>query len=118
MDNTASSFFGRLPIIFDCLFSYRVMSINPVPQPQPEFNSTVEKERLQNVMTFGSDKAPDISTKFPSRSQDELEEGMEVDRFDEVMREIEERQKFLDDMAALGQDKSHRSRIMTEISQV
>ena len=83
-----------------------------------EFNSTVEKERLQNVMTFGSDKAPDVSQKFPSRSQEEPEEEMEVDRFDEVVREIDDRQKFLDEMTALGQDKPHRSRIMTEISQV
>ena len=42
----------------------------------------------------------------------------EVDRFEEVMEEIEERRQFLQDMAALGQHEPHRIRIMAEISQV
>ena len=42
----------------------------------------------------------------------------EIDRFEEVLGEIEERREFLEDMAALGQDQPHRNRIMTEISQV
>ena len=73
----------------------------------------MEKERLQNVMTFGSDKAPKMK-----KGMQREEEEVEVDRFEEVLQEIEERQQFLEEMVALGQDKPHRNRIVTEISQV
>ena len=35
-----------------------------------------------------------------------------------VLKEIEERRQFLDEMEALGQGKQYRAQIMTEISQV
>lgn len=81
------------------------------------FNSTKEKSRLQNVMAFGCDLDDSTSRNQICQSKREEEEE-EVDRFEEVVREIEERKEFLRDMAALGQDKPHRNRIMTEISQV
>ncbi len=67
------------------------------------------------MMTFGTEDAP-IVPKPSVRTEEEEEE--EVDRFEEVLGEIEERRQFLDDMASLGQDRPHRDRIMTEISQV
>ena len=66
-------------------------------------------------MAFGKDLKP---PKAAGVSRQLAEEEEEVDRFEEVLGEIEERKQFLEDMAALGQDKPHRQRIMTEISQV
>ena len=83
----------------------------------PGYDSSKEKKKLQNVMAFGSDLEPITPTKASHKVVDEEEEEM-VDRFEEVLGEIEERKQFLDDMEALGQDKPHRARIMTEISQV
>lgn len=85
-------------------------------RPRPiGYNSTKEKERLQNVMAFGKDLEPPSSSTVHQPQREEEEE--EIDRFEEVMGEIEERRQFLEDMAALGQDKPHRNRILTEISQ-
>jgi transcriptional regulator of NAD metabolism len=74
-----------------------------------------EKARLQNVMAYGKDLEP---PKAVASSRPQVKDEEEIDRFAEVMGEIEERRKFLEDMAALGQDKPHRHKIMTEISQV
>lgn len=103
-------------ISFSQVFLDLVINVSYLdPLNLTEYNSTVEKERLQNVMTFGSDRAPETRQ---IQSEDYKVDEEEVDRFDEVLREIEERQQFLDEMAALGQDKPHRNRVMTEISQV
>lgn len=67
-------------------------------------------------MAFGKDLEPTKAGGISRRPQEEEEE--EVDRFEEVLGEIEERRQFLEDMTALGQDKPHRQRILTEISQV
>lgn len=68
-------------------------------------------------MAFGTDLKPSSSSRVRQPQREEEEEEEEIDRFEEVMGEIEERRQFLEDMAALGQDKPHRSRILTEISQ-
>ena len=81
------------------------------------YNSTTEKQKLQNVMAFGSELEPVASTvvkPHPLSDKDETE----VDRFEEVMKEIEERKEFLEEMEALGQGDKYRSKLMTEISQV
>lgn len=79
------------------------------------YNSSKEKQKLQNVMAFGSDIEP--TSVNPTHR---VEEGRqkEVDRFDEILQEITERKEFLDEMESLGQGKQYRSKIMTEISQV
>ena len=79
------------------------------------YNSTKEKEKLQNVMTYGSETAP---TSMVVRPQAVPEDETEVDRFDEVLKEIDERREFLEEMEALGQGKNYRAKVMTEISQV
>lgn len=68
------------------------------------------------MMAFGSEGEPRIGQRASVKEEEEVEE--EIDRFEEVIKEIEERRQFLQDMEALQQDKPHRSRIMTEISQV
>ena len=68
-------------------------------------------------MAFGSEvepAAPAVTRPHPLPAQDETE----VDRFEEVMKEIEERKEFLEEMEALGQGQKYRSELMTEISQV
>lgn len=81
------------------------------------YNSTKEKAKLQNVMAFGSDLEPSAPPR-PRQAEAGAGEGHDIDRFEEVVKEIEERRQFLDEMEALGQGKAHRNRIMTEISQV
>ena len=83
------------------------------------YNSTKEKAKLQNMMAYGSDLEPEAAApKGRGMLREEEEEEEEIDRFEEVLGEIEERRQFLADMAALGQDRPHRTKIMTEISQV
>ena len=79
------------------------------------YDSTKEKEKLQNVMAFGSEVAPKSSVAKPLP---EPEEQTEVDRFEEILKEIEERKEFLDEMEALGQGNNYRAKLTTEISQV
>ena len=67
------------------------------------------------MMTFGCEVAPTSSL---ARAQPEPEDGTELDRFDEILKEIEERKEFLEEMEALGQGKNYRTKLMTEISQV
>lgn len=66
-------------------------------------------------MTFGCEVAPKSSV---ARPQPEPEDDIELDRFDEILKEIEERKEFLEEMEALGQGKNYRTKLMTEISQV
>jgi len=95
----------------------RMTDKEPEYRPLPcRYNSSREKEKLQNMMAFGSELEP---TPPPRSSPPQLrEEEDEVDRFDEVLQEIEERRQFLAEMEALGQGKKYNTQIMTEISQV
>ena len=79
------------------------------------YNSTKEKQKLQNVMAFGSEIEP---TPMAVRPHPLSEEETEMDRFEEVLKEIEERKEFLEEMEALGQGQKYRTKLMTEISQV
>nr|XP_024643322.1 UPF0193 protein EVG1 isoform X1 [Macaca nemestrina] len=74
-----------------------------------------EKQRLQNIFAMGKDpeerkrKAPPARQEAPAPEQD---------RFEELVKEIQERKEFLTDMEALGQGKQYRGIILAEISQV
>ena len=80
------------------------------------YNSTKEKQKLQNVMAFGSEvePAPTLARPKPLCSEEETE----LDRFEEVIKEIEERREFLEEMETLRQGHKYRTKVMTEISQV
>uniref|UniRef100_A0A2K6B4C1 Chromosome 22 open reading frame 23 n=1 Tax=Macaca nemestrina TaxID=9545 RepID=A0A2K6B4C1_MACNE len=73
-----------------------------------------EKQRLQNIFAMGKDpeerkrKAPPARQEAPAPEQD---------RFEELVKEIQERKEFLTDMEALGQGKQYRGIILAEISQ-
>uniref|UniRef100_A0A8C5KSL0 RIKEN cDNA 1700088E04 gene n=1 Tax=Jaculus jaculus TaxID=51337 RepID=A0A8C5KSL0_JACJA len=73
-----------------------------------------EKRRLQSIFATGKDpekwgkKAPPVPQKDP---------GPELDRFEELVKEIQDRKEFLAAMESLGQDKQYRGIILAEISQ-
>nr|XP_054961674.1 UPF0193 protein EVG1 isoform X7 [Pan paniscus] len=83
-------------------------------KPQATRDLEKEKQRLQNIFATGKDleerkrKAPPARQKAPAP---------ELDRFEELVKEIQERKEFLADMEALGQGKQYRGIILAEISQ-
>eukprot|EP00066_Takifugu_rubripes_P022107 XP_011611373.1 PREDICTED: UPF0193 protein EVG1 [Takifugu rubripes] len=87
--------------------------------PGPTRDVEKEKRRLQNIMSTGQEEPAPVSS---GRGPDPDTGG--GDRFQEarfsfaVLGEIEERRRFLADMASLGQGKKYINIITTEISQV
>ncbi|XP_072890128.1 UPF0193 protein EVG1 isoform X1 [Hemitrygon akajei] len=83
-------------------------------RPRPTRNLEKEKQRLQNIMATGKDgPMPDKK----QRPKEEEEEKPEIDRFDELCNEIEERRQFLEQMESFGRGKEFRGIIHAEISQ-
>uniref|UniRef100_F7HWU8 Chromosome 22 open reading frame 23 n=1 Tax=Callithrix jacchus TaxID=9483 RepID=F7HWU8_CALJA len=73
-----------------------------------------EKRRLQNIFATGKDPEERKRKARPGRQQ---APAPEQDRFEELVKEIQERKEFLADMEALGQGKQYRGIILAEISQ-
>ncbi|XP_020370272.1 UPF0193 protein EVG1 [Rhincodon typus] len=82
-------------------------------RPRPTRNLEKEKQRLQNLMATGKD-GPEPNLK-PKPKKDE-EEAPEIDRFEELCNEIEERREFLEQMESFGRGKEFRAIIQSEIS--
>ncbi|XP_067230895.1 UPF0193 protein EVG1 isoform X2 [Chanodichthys erythropterus] len=82
-------------------------------QPSATRDLEKEKRRLQNVLSTGQKDAG------PTHSQRDLTERREqqIDRFQEVLDEIEDRRQFLEEMIALGKGHQYQHLINTEISQ-
>lgn len=75
-----------------------------------------EKHRLQTILATG--KEPEERKRKPTPTPGRQEDpAPEVDRFDELVKEIQERKEFLADMEALGQGRQYRGLILAEISQ-
>ncbi|KAK6171131.1 hypothetical protein SNE40_019387 [Patella caerulea] len=85
--------------------------------PHKVTRSTREKEKLANIMAFGEDvdKSKKVKVK---RVELPEEDEVEIDRFDELKCEVEDRQNFLTDMIKLGRGKEFKTVIDTEISQL
>ncbi|KAH0616900.1 hypothetical protein JD844_028357 [Phrynosoma platyrhinos] len=83
-------------------------------RPQATRDLEKEKERLQNIFATGKDKIRKKPQKQPVKVEEDVPEP---DRFDELVNEVEDRQKFLAEMEALGKGKSYHGIILTEISQ-
>ncbi|XP_067876063.1 UPF0193 protein EVG1 [Heterodontus francisci] len=83
-------------------------------RPRPSRNLEKEKKRLQNIMATGKDGPEPNHTQKPKKEE---EEQPEIDRFEELCTEIEERRQFLEQMESLGRGKDFRAIIHTEISQ-
>ncbi|UJR22779.1 hypothetical protein I4U23_025811 [Adineta vaga] len=85
-------------------------------QPRPiKARTEQEKDRLAHMMAYGIDP-----TKMPSKSAQDSESPpppKELDRFDELILEIEERKKFLDQMTALGKRRDYQQVISNEIAE-
>ncbi|NXI41775.1 EVG1 protein, partial [Galbula dea] len=74
-----------------------------------------EKQRLQNILATGKDVVEhNVKQKLVQTKEEEIPE---LDRFEELVNEIQERREFLADMEALGQGKKYRNIVLTEISQ-
>ncbi|KAM5334709.1 UPF0193 protein EVG1 isoform 3-T3 [Glossophaga mutica] len=74
-----------------------------------------EKRRLQNIFATGKDRG-ERKRKPPPKKQQNAP-APELDRFEELVKEIQERKEFLADMEALGQGRQYRGIILAEISQ-
>ncbi|XP_007939847.1 UPF0193 protein EVG1 [Orycteropus afer afer] len=82
-------------------------------KPQAPRDLEKEKRRLQNI--FATGKPEGCKRKVPPVRQEEP--APEPDRFEELVKEIQERKEFLAAMEALGQGRQYRGIILTEISQ-
>ncbi|XP_078093272.1 UPF0193 protein EVG1 [Mustelus asterias] len=82
--------------------------------PRATRNLEKEKQRLQNLMATGKADPEPNRKPIPKKVE---EEAPEIDRFEELCTEIEERQMFLEEMESLGKGKDFRAIIQTEISQ-
>uniref|UniRef100_A0A4X1VE71 Uncharacterized protein n=1 Tax=Sus scrofa TaxID=9823 RepID=A0A4X1VE71_PIG len=82
-------------------------------RPQATRDLEKEKRRLQNI--FATGKEPEERKRKPPVQQEAP--APELDRFEELVKEIQERKAFLADMEALGQGRRYRGVILTEISQ-
>ncbi|XP_027450715.1 UPF0193 protein EVG1 isoform X8 [Zalophus californianus] len=74
-----------------------------------------EKRRLQNIFATGKDSEERKRKPPPVQQEDS---APELDRFEELVKEIQERKEFLAGMEALGQGRQYRGIILAEISQV
>ncbi|XP_041838564.1 UPF0193 protein EVG1 isoform X2 [Melanotaenia boesemani] len=84
--------------------------------PGPTRDLEKEKKRLQDIMATGKEESTTVSSQ-KTRSHPYSEVSKEIDRYQEVLNEIEERRQFLADMVALGQEKKYINIINTEIAQ-
>ncbi|NXU52766.1 EVG1 protein, partial [Turnix velox] len=84
-------------------------------KPQARRDLEKEKQRLQNILAMRKDMAESNVKKMLVQTKEE--ETPEPDRFEELVKEVQERKEFLEEMEALGQGKKYRSIVLTEISQ-
>ncbi|XP_048211571.1 UPF0193 protein EVG1 isoform X2 [Perognathus longimembris pacificus] len=73
-----------------------------------------EKRRLQHIFATGKDPEERRKKETPVQQEDL---SPAVDRFEELVKEIQDRKEFLSAMEALGQGKQYRGLILAEISQ-
>uniref|UniRef100_A0ABI8A6H5 Uncharacterized protein n=1 Tax=Felis catus TaxID=9685 RepID=A0ABI8A6H5_FELCA len=83
-------------------------------KPQATRDLEKEKRRLQNIFATGKDSEERKRKAPPVRQEDP---APELDRFEELVKEIQDRKEFLADMEALGQGRQYRGIILAEISQ-
>ncbi|NXX84582.1 EVG1 protein, partial [Urocolius indicus] len=84
-------------------------------RPQATRDLEKEKQRLQNILATGKDVVEQEAKQMPRQMKEE--EIPEPDRFEELVKEVQERREFLAEMEALGQGKKYQRIILTEISQ-
>ncbi|XP_041527980.1 UPF0193 protein EVG1 [Microtus oregoni] len=82
-------------------------------KPQATRDLEKEKRRLQNIFATGKD----IEERKTAPRMQQEDPAPEVDRFEELVKEVQDRKEFLAAMEALGQGKQYRGIILAEISQ-
>ncbi|CAN0211695.1 UPF0193 protein EVG1 [Lampetra fluviatilis] len=85
-------------------------------RPKPGKNTEAEKQRLQNLMATGQADEQG-GTHRPRQPRTPPPPEPELDRFTELMEEIEERRVFLQEMEVLGRSKQYAPLIHSQISQ-
>ncbi|XP_074030592.1 UPF0193 protein EVG1 homolog [Leptinotarsa decemlineata] len=81
----------------------------------PVVDREKEKERLQNKMAYNEEikvRKPKIFQKLVSKEDKE-----EINRFDQIVQEIKEREEWLKEMEALGQGNKYRQIIELQIQE-
>ncbi|CAF1351555.1 unnamed protein product [Adineta steineri] len=82
-------------------------------QPRPIKGRTEqEKDRLAHLMAYGTDPSKIV----PKSGQRSPTPPRELDRFDELVLEIEERKQFLEQMSTVGKRKEYQQVISNEIA--
>ncbi|NXG32504.1 EVG1 protein, partial [Dromaius novaehollandiae] len=84
-------------------------------KPQARRDLEREKQRLQNILATGKDVVEHEVKQTLVQTKEE--ETPEIDRFEELVNEVQERKEFLAEMEALGHGKKYRGIVLTEISQ-
>jgi len=89
---------------------------------RPTVSMEKEKSKLSNIMAFGKDIEPLTKNEILKKHREEMErsfvETQQVDRFDEIQREIEERRQFLQLMIRAGKSGEVTSLINSQISKL
>ncbi|TPX68067.1 hypothetical protein SpCBS45565_g03353 [Spizellomyces sp. 'palustris'] len=94
-------------------------------RPTPKKNYALEKDRLQTLMATNGHTSPAAESDIYSETQPNKRTNRHhgdddddvLDEFDMVMKEIEDRRQWLDDMIALGHGEKFKRQIQTEIAQ-
>ncbi|KAI9206962.1 uncharacterized protein BJ171DRAFT_472945 [Polychytrium aggregatum] len=101
-------------------------------RPSPHKDSSKEKDRLQNLMANGFQSAKSASgdddigipvsklgrRRAGAKAIEHTDQAPELDEFEMVVEEINERRKWLDDMIALGRGEPFKRQIQNEIALV
>ena len=89
-------------------------------KPSPvKVNPEKERRALQNIMAFGDPcEKKELSTRDKIKKlREKMEEPIpEIDEFEEISREIDERKEFLEEMTELGLRSKYEAKIMSEIN--
>ncbi|XP_063904603.1 UPF0193 protein EVG1 homolog [Zophobas morio] len=79
---------------------------------EPPVDREKEKSKLQNKMAFGKEVKPKSKPKIEKMVE---KNEVEVNRFDELVNEIKEREEWLRQMEKLGEGKKHQFVIQQQI---
>lgn len=87
--------------------------------PKPIVDREAEKEKLRDTMAFGRKPEPhmkkkDVAQAKATKRNDKFNAGI---RFEELMREIKDREDFLEEMTRLGQKKKYETLIDLQIQE-
>merc|ERR1719494_426590 len=97
----------------------RMKAQNPPEKYKPPPGKMItqeDKDKFRKKMAYGDCNHPEPTSRKRVPRSDGPDEDT-TDEFDEVLRQIDERKEFLQEMEALGEGKKYRQIINTEISQ-